>query len=200
MLSTQQALSDDIQSLLGKKRVSGAAHMLRLVENRVCQEVPLHIYESECIQEMFDSFVRDIQLSRHAIHAQKPHIRIVSLCVFYNIIVRTCDSWFCSEVSAFLGMPMDAKAFLLSIEDKMVNVGRLTTDTLRLYLRSMTLLVDLEKHIALERSDAWMMPGGIQALNVKGFEHVILKDYIVLARKTGRKPVRKAFKRVFSEI
>lgn len=200
MLATHVELSDDIQSLLGKRRVSGAAHMLRMVESRVCKEVPLHIYESECIQEMFDKFVRDIQLSRHAIHAQKPSVRIVSLCVFYNVIVRTCDSWFCSEVAAFLGMPTDAKAFLLSIEDKMLNVGRLTVLTLRLFLRSMTLLIDLEKHISQVPQDAWMMPGGIQALNVKSFEHVTLKDYILLARKTRRHPVRKSLKRVLTDI
>lgn len=200
MLSTQHAITDDIQSLLGQKKVSGASRMLYLVDQRECREIPLHYYEKDSVEEMFDDFVSDVRTVRMAIHAQAPRTRIVSLCVYFNILLKTCDNWFCSEVAAFLGMPVEAKPFMLYIEDKMPRVGKLTKDTLRLFLRSMKLLVDLERHILVVPEDTWMMPGGIQALNIKNFEHVALNDYMMLARKTGRNPVRKSLKRVFSEL
>jgi hypothetical protein len=82
----------------------------------------------------------------------------------------------------------------------MLGVEKLTVNTLRLYLRSLGLLVDLEAHIKAIPKDAYMMPDSIQALNVSGFASVTLETYLELMKLTGRKSTRGAIKRCFSQI
>ena len=112
-----------------------------------------------------------------------------------NVLLATCESWVCTDVAVAVGRATDARQLLLSLEGEVTGGEKVTKNTMRLYLRSMGLLVTLEEHITRSPEDAYMMPDSIQALNLSGFGSVTLPTYLKLMN--GKKSTRGGIKRSF---
>lgn len=177
----------------------GGTVILDFVERRTAGVIPEDCYEG-APEAILNSFCKDVQMARAVVHKQRPATRIVSMCVLMNVLEETCNSWLCPDIASAVGLPTSAPAFLLAIECRFRDVGRVTKNTLRLFLRSIDLLVDLEKHIRHNPRHAFMMPGGIQALNVAKFATVTLEEYLELMALTGRKTSNSTLKRHFKDI
>lgn len=151
-------------------------------------------------RKALEELVEDVQAVRSEIHAQRLKRKVVSMCVLVNVLEAACHKWVCSDIASAVGMPTTPNAFILALESRIMGTEKLTVNTLRLYRRSLDLLVALEEHIEETPKDAYMMPDSIQALNVSGFGSVTLETYLELMKTTGRKSTRGAIKRAFCDI
>ena len=194
-----QLAVEEVRCLLEAKGRRGSTAMLSFVQRRRVGVVSEDFYDDDPKKAM-DEFVEDVQTARTAIHAQQNKVKVVSMCVLMNVLEATCNRWLCADVAPAAGMPTSSNKFILALEERISGVEKLTVNTLRLYLRSLSLLVDLETHINATPKDAYMMPDSIQALNVSGFASVTLETYLELMKLTGRKSTRGAIKRCFSQI
>ena len=178
--------------------VTGFGVMKYCIETRTVRAVPEDCYDGNAT-DVYEAFIADVQKARTFAYNEEAK-RIVSNSVLMNVLQATCESWVCRDIATALKLPTDTRPFLLHIEQRISGTGRITKDTLRLFLRSMKLLVDLEKHIVKVPDDGHMMPRGIQALGGKGFKRITLKMYLKMMATNGGQTSLKQLKRSFSQI